>query len=214
MPGCGRCQSDRMPLLAVAAALAMAGLAGCSRGDHATNTVQSTASAAPAPAQPAAAEETTVTAATLTVADIDLYQRMMLNRIDSLKAMRVKVSQAKTAADTLQALRGMATGGADSATARSTGVTVEHLRGVEKLIAESLANEQMAGRLNDVGRTDTSQMTAEDRAQVRQALAQSRRSGDSLKAAATAGMAPAVAAALEQRRSALDSLTTRLMSSE
>jgi hypothetical protein len=184
-------------------------LAACGKKADHTATAESVDNGAVATTPAGAAE---VTSATLTVADLNLYAQMMRNRIDSQRTAMDHLSHAATAKDTMDAVRGRAIEGPDSVTAHTAGVTVQHLRAVAKIVEDFLGNEQMAGRMADFGsQTDTAQMSAADRARVGQLVAQSQHTADSMRANATAGMSPAVAAALEQRRLALDSLGTELM---
>jgi hypothetical protein len=186
-------------------------LTGCARsGDH----PPASAGAPPAAATDAAAPATepAVTRATLTVADLDLYARLMHDRIDSAKNAAARISHATTRQDTLQGIAGLAMGGADSVLAARAGVSVAHVRGVDKVVAGLLGDLQSSDRVGAVGgQVDTSQMSPDDRAQVRQLLAQGRHTADSSHAAAIAGMAPDVVAAFTQRRAALDSLLPALM---
>jgi hypothetical protein len=202
-------------LLLVLAGLTASVATGCAQhGDRAAKASENAANGEAATSNGAATAPSAseVTPATLTVADIDLYERMARDRIDSMKALSVRLSQAKTSGDTIQAMRGLSTAGADSAAARAAGVSPMHLHDVAKVIEDAIAKEDDAARLADVGsQVDTTNMSPEDLAKTRQLISQARGTSDSIGAKATAGMSPTVAAALKQRRPLIDSLEMQLM---
>jgi len=218
MAGRGRCQSDRLLVLA---AMAGSALVGCNRlRDRAENAAKSAAYSAagslrpgtpPSNAPAPAAVEPDVTPATLTVHDVELYQQSINNRIDMVKRGREQQKQAKTAMDSIRALAMMSADADDSAVARSGGVTVEHLKGVSKVLGDVLINWQMQGLTSNLGsQMDTTNAPPAARAKIREVLAQAKRNTDSSMAQATAGMTPDVVATLQQRRPALDSARAQL----
>lgn len=189
--------------------------AACARHADSTPKAASVDSAAAAPPpQATAPAEPAVTPATLTVADLDLYEKMMHNRIDSLEVVRRNLSQAKTGQDTMHVMAAMALEGPDSLTAIAAGVTPAHLRAATKVIEDALGTLQTARNMSGVGsQMDTTHMTADERAQARALLTQMHANADSTTAQAVGGMAPAVAAALEQRAPRLDSLMIQMVRS-
>jgi hypothetical protein len=213
-----RGERPRSGLLLMITAFAGSALLGCGQHrDRAVTSQDSTAqtvasqpaSGAPPASVPASTPtgEPDVTAATLTVADLDLYKNAMRARIDAVKQMRAKLAEAKTSADSMRIATSFSAASADSVVAHNAGVTPARIPRVVKTVGDILATMQAAGMTSNVGSTiDTVNMPADKRAGARQMLAELRQRSDSDVAAATAGMSPAVATALTQRRAALDSL--------
>ena len=213
--------SASLILLLAAGAVAAAGCgrhqdrtaaAGDSAVSSAAGSVATPSTAAPPASAPASTDEPAVTPATLSMADLDVYQNAMTARINEVKQAKAREAKATTAVDSLRALNDLSAESADSTVARAAGVTPRHVANVVQTVGDMLVTLQGQGMTAaGIAQMDTTSGDAEARANARKVIAQLRQHSDSDVSAATAGMAPAVAAAFTRRRPAFDSLRTEAM---
>ncbi|GEM_PF-3764705 len=224
----GRRSTDQHWLGATAALMAACTLLACgsnrppaqsaSTGGGATDTSAGTtaqtshdsataAATGAAPAPPTTADAGVVTAATLTVADLDTYQRGRQREIAVYKEARARLPQARSRMDTVSAIAALMPDSVQGVAAHDIGVPKQHYTGVTALVDELLSKRSdtsLAGRA--AATIDTTGLPPAVRAQVRAGLAQTQQETKAADSAARAGLSPAVAAAFDQRRPALDSL--------
>lgn len=194
-------------------ALATELLLGCSAGhDRSAQSAPPTPPAA-ASAEPAAnGSVATVTPGSLTLADLDVYEKGAKARLAFLTQVKKDFDAAKTSQDSIRAATRMASEEPDSDAARASGVSFGHEQEVTRALGNVIAtlHEQEISRLDR--QADTAHMDAASLAQVRPMLIQDRQRRDSTTKAVMGSLAPDVAAAFQQRRANLDSLTFQAMS--
>jgi hypothetical protein len=169
----------------------------------------SSAAATSAAAQPssASASDGQVTAATLTLEDLETYEHGLQEQITIFRQASARLPQAHSGIDTLSAMAAMMPDSVASAAAHALGVPLPHYRQVESVVDGLLAARQdtkLSGQV--AAKIDTANLPPEVKAQVRAGLAQTQQETQAADSAARAGLAPSVATALEQRRPKLDSL--------
>ncbi len=197
-------------------ALAGAVVLGCSAGHD-----RSAQSATPAPpttatstgsTEPAANGSVTELApASLTLADLDVYEKGAKARVDFMTQLKNEFDAAKTAQDTARAAMRMASDEPDSDGARAAGVSTMHEQQVMRVLGNIISTLHLEELEQFDRQVDTAHMDSAALTQVRPMLAQARQRRDSTTKAVMGSMAPDVAAAFQQRRANLDSLTFQAM---
>lgn len=211
------CQGQRWALSRSLPALAGWLVLGCSGGHD--RSVQSGQSAAPTTGTASAGStapagngsEATLTPATLTVADLDVYEKGAKARLDFLIQLKKDFDAAKTTQDSIRAATQMGSEKPDSDAARAAGVTLLHEQQVMRTLGDVISTLHVDEMSSFQLQVDTAHMDSAGLAQVRPLIAQDRQRRDSTKKAVMASMPPDVAAAFQQRRANLDSLTFQAM---
>jgi hypothetical protein len=215
------CQGHHWAQILTLPALAGSLVLGCSGGHG--GSAQPAQSAQSAPQTPPTTTSTgsaeapangaipNLTPASLTVADVDLYEKAAKARVDFLTQVKKDFDAAKTSQDSVKVVLRMGSAEPDSEAARAAGVTVAHELGVMRTMGDIIGTLHLQELQRLDRQTDTTHMDSASLAQVRPLLLQDRQRRDSTTKAVMGSMAPDVAAAFQQRRDNLDSLTFQQM---
>ena len=190
--------------------------AGCSRGDGDSARGDDTAqadTAATAEAAGAAAPTSAVAAgnpadAPMTAEDVDRYERGVRAEIEAAQKAVEDRKRAKSSADSLSAQFAALEQNTIEAGARAAGVSVDRYRTLNNTMNQVLGARQMGAVMQKQTKDmDTTNLTPEQRARVREGMAQANAAwGDPYK-----DLAPDVATVVKQRADQLDSLRQQLL---
>lgn len=209
-----------------ALAVGMLAASGCKRGDTnvartdsaLADTAAATVPAAPDAASTAAADSAAAVStgsaaggavdAPMTVEDVDRYERGVKAEIDAARKAVEDRKRARTSNDSLSAQFAALEQATVEAGARAAGVSVERYRALNGVMDRVLGARQMGAAMQKQAKQmDTTGLSAEDRARVREGMAQAHAAfADPYK-----DLPPDVAAAVKQRADQLDALRMQLL---
>jgi len=179
------------------------------RGESSDSAVaDTTAAVQPASDDSAAAAPTAAaTQAPLVPSDIDVFERGLRAELEAVNKAIADKAVAKTTSDTLSAMTASMEQQTAEAGARAAGVAADRHRTVVNAISNALAARQGQAMMANMPKADTTTLTAEQKAQVRENAAQMKNAfGNPFK-----DLPSDVATALEPRAAGLDSLRMLLV---
>ena len=182
--------------------------------DTAVATVPAAPDAASSAAADSAAAITTGAAAggavdaPMTIEDVDRYERGVRAEIDVARKAVDDRKRAKSSSDSLSAQFAALEQNTVEAGARAAGVSVERYRAINGVMDRVLGARQMGAAMQKQAKAmDTTGLSAEDRARVREGMAQAHAAfGDPYK-----DLPPDVAAVVKRRADQLDALRAQLL---
>jgi hypothetical protein len=177
----------------------------CGGGEDAADTaVADTAAAAQTGSAETAAAAATAgpSDAPLTPSDIDVFERGLRAELEAVNKAIADKTAAKTGNDTLSAMMAATEQQTSETGARAAGVALDRYRTIVDAISSALAARQGQAMMANMPKADTTNLTAEQKARVRESADQMKNAfGNPFK-----DLPSDVATALEPRAAALDSL--------
>jgi hypothetical protein len=152
------------------------------------------------------------TAAGLSAADLDAYERGMEAEARAVREAEAERARAATADDTLSALEKATETRTIEVGARAAGLSVDRYRDVRNQVDAVLrARGGSAFVQQQVAGMDTASMPPEHRARIRETIEQQRRQAEQTEQAAYASLSPEAAGVFRDRAARLDSLRMGLV---
>jgi hypothetical protein len=207
-----------------AALLALATVAGCGRGAAAAADAAASADSAAPAASPAtdgapAASGAAVTAAdaqpgpsTVRPEEVEKLRTGMQAEVAFHDSALARIKQAKTGNDSMAVLTELISGKSDEKGAAAAGLPLERYKTLRIVVTQALGARQMgqSPMMRDMAKTDTSEMSAEQRAQFRENMRQMQAAwGDPFK-----DFPAETRAKLESEGAHIDTLQARLIQAQ